>query len=52
MMNYTHESVKALFMELLCITGTAMADPMLRQANRRTFFIVDEGEPDGEEGFS
>ena len=49
MMDYTYLSVKQLFMELFCSTGTSVADPMMRRTQRRNFLVLDEGSLDGED---
>ena len=49
MMDYSYLSVKQLFMELFCSTGTSVADPMMRRTQRRNFLVLDEGSLDGED---
>ena len=49
MMDYTYLTVKQLFMELFCSTGTSVADPMMRRTQRRNFLVLDEGSLDGED---
>ena len=51
MMDYSYRTVKQLFMELFCSTGTSVADPMMCRSQRRSFLVLDEGLLDGEDGF-
>jgi len=51
MTQYTYLQVKALFMELFCVTRTGIADPTIRHMRRSTFVVLDEGEYEQEQGY-
>ena len=52
--NYSYEMLKTHYHELFITTGTSIQDPSIRpQGGNRsnTFFIIEQGEYEGEEGF-
>ena len=52
MPQYTYLQVKQLFLELLCVSRTRLADPIIAHRKRSSFFIIDEGETEeAERGF-
>ena len=52
MPQYTYLQVKQLFLELVCVSRTGVADPNIAHRKRSTFYIIEEGETEeGEHGF-
>jgi len=52
MPQYTYLQVKQLFLELVCVSRTGVADPNTAHRKRSTFYIIEEGETEeGEHGF-
>ena len=45
--NYTYEMMKTQYHDLFITTRTSIQDPSIR----KTFYILEQGEYEGEEGF-